>query len=1655
MRKRRLWVRAACAAGLLIGSIPIAQGREGVDEKPLPTIEVAESGRYIVEFAARADVRPAAEIEDFTRRGEYVVDTLRQTADESQGRAARLAQEAGASVRQFWFRNVMVVENADEADLAALEALPEVRSVRPERIYPLVVPVETEPAEIAAAEPEWGVARIGADQVWDQSITGSGVVIANIDTGVDYTHPAIVNQYRGNLGGGSFSHDYNWWDPTGICGDAPCDNVEHGTHVMGTIVGGDGPGPFAPDIGVAPGATWIAAKGCEDIGCSETALLSSGQWMLAPTDLSGENPDPSRRPDIINNSWTGGPGDPFYLETVQNWRAAGIIGVFASGNPGPACGDGGSPADYLESFSVGATDIDDVIGEFSGRGPSVFGKVNPDVSAPGVDVTSSVPGGGYASFSGTSMATPHVAGALALLLSSTPDLFGDFDGATGALRTTALDIIDESCGGDTDGDPNNVYGDGRIDAFAAVQLVATGGTLIGTVTDETTGEGVGGARVTATDGTREFNTFTDDGGSYSIFLAAGSYVVSAVAFGYETAAVPGVVIETDETTTQDLELVALPRFPVSGTVRRAETGKPLAGVEVSALGTPLEPVVTNKLGKYKMQLPLGTYTLQAGSHGCLSVETAEVEVTAATMVDFGLVQLIDDFGHACSPIPFDWVNAKSATTVYGDDTTGRLELPFSFPFYGERYDSVYIGTNGYLTLVDEMLGFSDFFNVGIPSANPPNAAIYALWQDMWVIADDARVDYGTTRRTGRHGLVIEYANVALLGESEGGSFEVKLWDNGAIDLLYGPGMDRLGDGAHATVGIEDTTGSTGLQLGFRDTDFPQGTAYRFMVVPTGFVAGTVTNLNDGLPVAGATISASPGGRTTVTDANGEYALRLVPGTYEISVEAAGHEPATALAEIRRDRTTTRDFALAAPRAVVEPVEIAAVTSLGEAATAAVTVSNVGSAPLEWETREREREFAASSLEPGPTAVTHPGGWNQFEAPGEAGPDLSGSPTFEGPLDPIIEDPAGDAVGPVDVTTVSAGVSDLEVSIEIAYTADTPIEESAGYVFLDTDQDPTTGLPAEALSGLPTQDVGMEYFVDLFDAGPLGVAYLVDANTFDFIAELPVEKLGSTLRLDIPLTLMGDEEGAMAMAMVAGDFEQPTDWAPDEGHGTVEPFRDAPWLETDPASGIIEPGASEEVLVTLGGEGVAPGDHVADLVFVTNDPRQANHVVDVTLTVELPADFGTVTGAVTNSRLGFPVPALIAIHAERDGAPYEVTGQASDFDGTFTLFGPAGTWPYQVTADGYLPGGGEVTIPAGGESLLQISLDPQWANATLDGAPIQAEIPSGGTTTAELVLGNVEGAADLEFEVFELAPSGLPEVDRIEPPDRQADGSVTSRGRTAEAGVAPAPAVGEEAVVFMDLLPWESDALFQVIEAAGVSYTVVSSAEMATHDLGSYRVVFIANDQPQEFYDAYHGSAARFEDYVTGGGFLWFGAASNGWNLGSLGEAPLPGGITVLSDVFEEENRVDQPDHPVMADVPDPMVGLFASHAVFDGLAGAQVLATGAESGMPTVVEYDHGAGRVLALAQPLEFDWETGGDSAVLLSNSVPYALEFTPFTDLPWLSFDPEAGTVPAGQTLDLTVELGAAELEPGTYTAEVVIVTNDPANPRLTAAVTLVVTN
>ncbi|HWH24306.1 MAG TPA: S8 family serine peptidase, partial [Candidatus Limnocylindria bacterium] len=431
---------------------------------------------------------------------------------------------------------------------------------------------------------EWGIDRIGAPQLWSLGVTGTGIVVGNIDSGVQYDHPALVGQYRGRLSGGGYNHDFNWYDPTGTCTGAPCDNNGHGTHTMGTIVGDDG---STNQIGVAPGARWIAAKGCEGVSCSRTHLLKSAQWILAPCPI-GTAPgapacDASKRPHVVNNSWGGGPGNDWYLSMVNAWAAAGIMPVFANGNEGPACSTSGSPGDYGQSYSAGAFESSNEIAYFSSRGPSAFGGIKPDIAAPGANIRSSTPGGGYAAFDGTSMAAPHVAGAVALLWSASPPLRGDIGATRGLLDGAAIDVNQTTCGGTAA--KNNVWGEGRLDVAAAYGQIGVSGSLKGTLTNAATGQPITGASIEAT-GPSPQVTVTDNLGRYQFnAIAAGSYTLTARRFGF-VAAAGEAAVTAGASTTRDITLA--PRCTAATYVerfdRQAAPALPAGWVTTTAVG---------------------------------------------------------------------------------------------------------------------------------------------------------------------------------------------------------------------------------------------------------------------------------------------------------------------------------------------------------------------------------------------------------------------------------------------------------------------------------------------------------------------------------------------------------------------------------------------------------------------------------------------------------------------------------------------------------------------------------------------------------------------------------------------------------------------------------------------------------------------------------------------------------------------------------------------------------------------------------------------------------------------------------------------------------------------------------------------------------------
>jgi bacillopeptidase F len=378
---------------------------------------------------------------------------LQHTASRVQGRTLRFltVQEKAADVKSFWINNSISLR-ATRRLIEELATFDEIEKIDFDEPVGFPEPVVTADKTHAT---EWNIPMIGADQVWNTlGLDGTGIVVGSMDTGVDLTHPALSGKWRGGAD--------SWIDLVNGLPD-PYDDHGHGTHTIGTMVGGDGPGSFAFDIGVCYGAQFISAKVLDETNSFSDAsiVIAGAQWMLDPDG----DPLTDDFPHVINNSWyffsaiyTG------FHSTVQAWIAAGIIPVFCLGNEGPNASTTRPPGSYNNSIGVGATDASDVITSFSSRGPTPGGSFfppdrrKPDLSAPGDLVLSSVPGGAYQYWSGTSMASPHVAGTVALMLQAHPGL--TFSEVLSILCQTSVDR--GTAGYDHD------YGYGRLDALAAV-----------------------------------------------------------------------------------------------------------------------------------------------------------------------------------------------------------------------------------------------------------------------------------------------------------------------------------------------------------------------------------------------------------------------------------------------------------------------------------------------------------------------------------------------------------------------------------------------------------------------------------------------------------------------------------------------------------------------------------------------------------------------------------------------------------------------------------------------------------------------------------------------------------------------------------------------------------------------------------------------------------------------------------------------------------------------------------------------------------------------------------------------------------------------------------------------------------------------------------
>ncbi|WP_158880442.1 S8 family serine peptidase [Amycolatopsis anabasis] len=1004
LRKTRAPAIRAVAglAVLLLAAGPAAAGpREPVrhvakvDASVLARSAPEAPATFFVLLKSQAELGRASTLAGHAERTRYVYEAKKADADRSQAGLRAMLAERKAEATPFWIVNALKV-TGDKKLLLDIANRPEVEKIVPEPTYRLVKPVNQQPKE-RASEIEWNIDRIRAPEVWKRyGIRGEGVVVGTIDTGAQFDHPAIARQYRG-AADGKVDHAYHWFDPSNVCGNpstAPCDNIGHGTHVLGTVLGDDGKGN---QTGVAPGAKWVAAKGCESDFCSSSALLSSGQWMLAPTDPSGNNPRPELAPNIVNNSWTGpAAGDPFFQKIVDTWSAAGILPVFAAGNDGPSCRSTRSPGDLSNAYSVGAFDRNNAIAAFSGRGPGGFGEeIKPDISAPGAQIRSSVPGGGYAEYNGTSMAAPHVAGTAALIWSAAPVLRGQLGISRELVDGAAAPTDDQTCGG-TSAD-NNVWGRGRLDALSALTQAPRGpvGALDGAVREGATPLADATIRV---DGPLTRTARTNEEGKYSLpFLSAGQYTVTVARYGYLTQTAQ-VVITENVTAVRDFSLALAPKHAISGRVTD-EAGQPVPGTTVSLPGTPAPRVTTDAQGAYRLaDIPEGRYDLEADRGRCLLPHRVPVTVDGDKTVDVGLYAKTDNYGHRCATVPPSWQEANTLLPLNGDDAMTEIKLPFPVNLYQQSYRSARVSTNGFLSFTATT---SYNLNAALPGPAEPNTLIAPFWDDL-VVDAEATVRTETVGAAPNRQVVVEWRNVAFTGKPANlrVSFQVVLAENGPITFQYkGIGDDPGQRGGSATVGVEDETGTQAVQYGYESPVLADDTAVLLRVPDTGLTRGTVTDANDGKPVANADITVSQAGvpdQTVRSDADGVYQARVRDGELRLRVERQDYVTyESQIQAARADEVVVHDVVLRTAQVTARPGTLEVVVPQGETRDRTLTLTNSGSAEASWQMRE-----AGGGAIQRPPQAARPGRTAAFDAnartskgfgPGSSGPAPASAP----------------------------------------------------------------------------------------------------------------------------------------------------------------------------------------------------------------------------------------------------------------------------------------------------------------------------------------------------------------------------------------------------------------------------------------------------------------------------------------------------------------------------------------------------------------------------------------------------------------------------------------------------------------------------------------
>ena len=982
----------ALPGGILANSLTQETAEAEIEPDLLKELAAEGQTDFFVWMSEKADLSPAYELETKLEKGTFVYNTLTETANRTQKDLLAYLDSQGIEYRSYYIANKVLVYGGDTTLVMDIAARDDVASLMLNHQYQLQEPFKVEaPSVPTVVEPN--ITFVNADDVWALGVNGSGTLMAGNDTGLDWDHPALINQYRG-WNGSMADHNYNWWDATGTYPTVPGDGHGHGTHTTGTMVGDDG---GTNQIGVAPGAQTIHCKNMTDGGSgSDQTFSDCFEWDLAPWDLTGANPDPSLAPDAVNNSWGyAGGNQPQFMDEIDALQAAGILVEVSAGNEGSGCTTLRSPSDYEQVLTTGSVQhsggvLPGTITGFSSRGPSLIdGDYFPDIMAPGENIRSSVPGGTYeGGWSGTSMSGPHVTALVGLMWSANPALAGDIATTTQMIIDTAVPLSGQNgsnCGGDYTDGPNNDWGYGTIDSLAAVQMAMQyggSGDLVGTVTEDGSGDPIEGAEIDATlSVTQTWQATTDANGDYAMTVLSGTYTVDVSAFGYLPESVSGVPVISGTMTIVDFSLTPAASSLVYGYVTDANTGWPLYA-KIVVGGSPYTIWTDPVTGYYEVSLPEGSsYTLDvdAFSDGYFGDSRVVGPLVGDTQEDFALdtnpdncvapgyelnvTGVFEDFNGGTFP-PAGWtvVNNGGACEWVGDDPGGRGNLTGgSGAFAIADSDECGSGTTMDTTMYSPVSDVSALTNIFLEFAYD-----YNNLSSSEVAAVDVSADGGTT-----------WTNINTWNSDQRGpatftqdvTTELGGSTQAQIRFHYvAPGWDWWWE-------VDD------VFMGEKSCDPLAG----------GLVVGNVYDENTSSSLVGAMVENEAGYMTYAVETpedpdvdDGFYTLFSPSGSQVFTATFEGFGPDVETVSVVADDTVGQDFYLPSGQLVITPDGLSANLELGNTSTVQLDLDNVGTFPVAFEISERDTGFSPTSIGKSfdePTFVVSSADQDQFTAEG--------------------------------------------------------------------------------------------------------------------------------------------------------------------------------------------------------------------------------------------------------------------------------------------------------------------------------------------------------------------------------------------------------------------------------------------------------------------------------------------------------------------------------------------------------------------------------------------------------------------------------------------------------------------------------------------------